>query len=178
MIRYLNPIIYIIIISISFSLVGCTSNSEGLSPNTTQVITPEQLNEVEIATRIAEEKIVTIFEEYQPENIENTYYVGKNRYSSIENIAVFLNLYYSEEMTNSIIENYIKVEEVPGLGISTTLNLPENYLTITGHELDSKDSIRIYDNEATITVNIKDEQVTYSLIKLDNKWLVTGKAIK
>jgi len=178
MIRYLNPIIYIIIISISLSLVGCTSDSEGLSPNTTQVISPEQLNEVEIATRIAEEKLLTIFEEYQPEDSEITYYVGKNRYSSIDNIDAFLNLYYSEEMTNSIIENYIKLEEVPGLGIITTLNLPDNYLTLTGHELNNKDSIKIYDNEATITVNIKDQQLTYSLIKLDNKWLVNGKTIK
>lgn len=177
MIRYLNPII-LIIISLSLSLVGCTSDSEGLSPNTTQVITPEQLTEVEIAIRIAEEKLVTIFEEYQPEGSETTYYVGKNRYRSIVDIDNFLRRYYSEEMTNNIIESYIHLEDIPGLGIVTTLNLPDDYLAITGHELTSKDSIKIYDNEATVTLNIKDEQLTYSLVKLDDKWIVTGKAIK
>lgn len=177
MIRYLNPIV-LIIISLSLSLVGCTANSEGLSPNTTQVITPKQLADVEIATRIAEEKLLAIFEEYQPEGSEITYYVGKNRYRSIIDIDTFLRQYYSEEMTNSIIENYIKLEDIPGLGIVTTLNLPNDYLTITGHELNSKDSIKIYDNKATVILNIKDQQLTYSLVKLDNKWIIDSKTIK
>lgn len=177
MTKYLNPII-LIIISISFWLVGCTSDSEGLSPNTTQVITPEQLKEVEIATRLAEEKLLTIFEEYQPEGSETIYYVGKSRYRTIDNIDAFLRLYYSEEMTNNIIESYIKLEEIPGLDTITTLNLPDDYLTILSHEFSNKDTIKIYDDEATITLNIKDQQLIYSLIKLDSKWYVDAKTIK
>lgn len=177
MIRYLNPII-LIIISISFFLVGCTSDSEGLSPNTTQVVTPAQLKEVEIATRLAEEKLLTIFEEYQPEGSETIYYVGKSRYRTIDNIDAFLRLYYSEEMTNNIIESYIKLEEIPRLGTTTTLNLPDDYLTILSHEFSNKDTIKIYDNKAAVTLNLKNNQLTYSLIKLDNKWIVDAKTIK
>lgn len=177
MIKYLNPIIFIIII-LSLSLVGCTTDSEGLSPNTTQVITPKQLADVEIATRIAEEKLLTIFEEYQPEDSEITYYVGKNRYSSIVDIDTYLRLYYSEEMTNNIIESYIKLKYIPDLGIVPTLDLPDDHLTITGYRLSNKDTIKIYDNKATVTLNINERQLIYSLVKLDNKWIVNGKTIK
>lgn len=161
----------------SLSLVGCSSDTE--EPADKAVETTEQdLAMVKASARLAEEKILIMFDTYTPDGSDVEILVAKERYTTTDGMKTLLNAYYTEEMTNQVIEAYVKPQDVAGLGNVLTLNQPEDYVTIIGHEFTETDTVTVEGDKATITFTANDKNVTYTLVKVENTWKVETKTVE
>lgn len=176
--RFLNLFLISIIVLMSLTVVGCSSKEEQPAEQPTAEVTEQDLNRVKFAATIAEEKITTIFEEFTPADSETVYLVGKPRYTTVDEVKAYLSAYYTDNMVNSIVENYVKVEEVPEKGSITTLLLPEYYVSISGYEFTEQDTVTIENDKATISFTVDSKKVTYTLVQVEGNWKVDTKTVE
>lgn len=167
--RILSLLVVTAVVIMSLSLAGCSAKEP----------TPQDIAMVKAASMIADEKLPFIFDQYTPEGSDTTYYVGKEHYQDLESVKKYLSAYFTEDMiNNTLVADYIKVQDVPGKGNVTTLNLPEDYPTILGHTFTDADTITIDGNNATIKFAADEKTATYELEKVDGKWLVASKSVE
>lgn len=168
----------------SISLVGCSSaskeepeNKAGQTAETPQDLEKEKTN-VQSAILIAENKLTLIFEDFTPEGSDTSYLVAKSRYKTLDDVKKFLSQYYTENGANEAVSNYVKMEDVLTLGQVPTLQLPEDYFILSSHTLTEQDTFTVEGDQATLTVTDNGKTITYTVKKVDDKWLLDNKTIK
>ncbi len=171
----------------SFTVVGCTNDDNAGEQNqdaaqeenkegTTDVKDVEKQKLSIIAkTLIAEEKLTFIFENYTPEGSEQEYLVAKPTYKSLDDVKNYLSAYYTEGMTNTLLENYIKMEDVAGKGQVPTLTLPEDYVAFTSA---IEPEITVDGDNAQLQFTQDGKTVTYTYVNVEGKWLIDTKTVQ
>lgn len=182
--RKLSVLLVFALLIMSFSLVGCTNEENTAEENQTtnqegvktdgQDIEKQKLAII-AKTLIAEEKLTFIFEGYTPEGTEQSYLVAKQSYKTLDDVKNYLNGFYTEGMTNTIVENYIKMEDVAGKGQVPTLTLPEDYVAFTSAV---EAEVTVDGDNAQLQFTQDGKTITYTYVKVENQWLIDSKTIQ
>ncbi|WP_339060193.1 hypothetical protein [Tepidibacillus marianensis] len=163
---------FVVIMAISFTGCSSTKTDDSKSNTATQQQDVEkQKLRAKAAVFLAEEKIPTAFDQFD----DAKYPIAKDRYKITADIENYLKGFYSDAIAKQIVDTYVKKENLPNYGEVLTLQIPEDYVALTK---DSKPTITVEGQNATVTSTEKGKTVTYKLVEKDSKWIVDSKEVK
>jgi len=163
---------FVLVMALSFTGCSTTKTSDSKSNTATQQQDVEkQKLRVKAAVFLAEEKIKTAFDQFD----NAKYPIAKERYKTPADIENFLKAFYSDAMAKQIVDTYVKKENLPNYGEVLTLQIPKDYVTLTK---DSKPTITVEGQNATLTSTENGKTVSYKLAEKDSKWIIESKEVK